>query len=62
MLLVISPAGIDCVTRNFSYRLFVSCSHAAQSDPENILATSFMIDTYKSQQVIGLSVTYMMTT
>ena len=49
-LLVISPAGIDCVTRNFSYRLLVSYSQAAQFDPENTLA-NFMIDTYKSQNV-----------
>ena len=40
MLLVISPAGIDFVTRNFSYRVLVSYSQAAQFDPENMLATS----------------------
>ena len=40
MLFVISPAGIDYVTRNFSYRLLVSYSQAAQFDPENMLATS----------------------
>ena len=51
MLLVISPAGIDCVTRNFSYRLLVSYSQAAQIDPELRHACYFMIDTYKSQNV-----------
>ena len=52
MLLVISPAGMDCVTRDFSYRLLISYSQAAQFDQENTLAT--MIDTYKSQNVIIL--------
>ena len=40
MLLVVSPVGIDFVTRNFNYGLLVSCSQAAQFNPESILATS----------------------
>ena len=49
ILLVISPAGIDCVTRNFSCRLLVSCSEATQFDRK--YAWYFMIDTYKSWNV-----------
>ena len=39
MLLVISPAGIDCVTRNFSYLLLVSYSQAAQYKRQNVNKT-----------------------
>ena len=45
MLLVTSPVGIECVTRNFSYRSLVSCSQAAKFDPDNMLATSWLIPT-----------------